>query len=107
MKTIEELQRRAIELDIEAKERQKEFDKGMQELRASQAQTEKLVHETSQQIKKTDEKLDRIAKMVGGISRSQGAVAEEFFFNTISAIIQTKIYTEKKATQKMSLILCW
>jgi hypothetical protein len=39
--------------------------------------------ETSAQMKKTDAKLERIGKMVGGISNNQGDIAEEFFYNSI------------------------
>ena len=38
---------------------------------------------TDEQMKKTDEKLARIGKMLGGVSNSQGEVAEEFFYNSI------------------------
>ena len=35
-------------------------------------------------MKKTDERLNKIAKLVGNISNNQGDIAEEFFWNTIS-----------------------
>jgi len=38
---------------------------------------------TDEQMKRTDEKLERIGIMVGNISQNQGAVAEEFFFNSL------------------------
>jgi hypothetical protein len=50
---------------------------GFAELRAAQLKTDA-------QLAKTDAKLDRIAKMVGGIAGSQGDVAEEFFYNSLS-----------------------
>ncbi len=57
-------------------------DQELKDLVASLAISQR---ETSEQMKKTDEKLDRIAKLVGGISNNQGDVAEEFFWNSISS----------------------
>jgi len=34
--------------------------------------------------KETDRKLDKVAKMLGGIGANQGDVAEEFFYNSLS-----------------------
>ena len=41
--------------------------------------------ETNEQIKRTDIKLDKIAKLVGNISNNQGDIAEEFFYNSLEA----------------------
>ena len=38
---------------------------------------------TDEQMKRTDEKLERIGIMVGNIAQNQGAVAEEFFYNSL------------------------
>ena len=38
---------------------------------------------TDEQMKRTDEKLDRIGAMLGSIGQNQGAVAEEFFYNSL------------------------
>jgi len=38
--------------------------------------------ETDAQIKETDRKLDKVAKMIGGIGANQGDVAEDFFYNS-------------------------
>ena len=53
---------------------------------------QKIQKETSEQMKKGNERMDklekfgeRLGKMVGGISNNQGDVAEEFFFNSLSA----------------------
>lgn len=40
--------------------------------------------ETAEQMKRTDEKLERIGITLGNISRNQGDVAEEFFYNSLS-----------------------
>ncbi|MEA2029314.1 MAG: hypothetical protein U9N49_10120 [Campylobacterota bacterium] len=68
------------------------FDKVLQsirELRDVQAQTDeqmqKTFHELAESDKKTDAKLDRVAKMVGNISNNQGDIAEEFFYNSLEA----------------------
>ncbi len=71
------------------------------ELTKKMAQTEERFQETEEQMKSTDEqikrnaeqmrlndekldrKLDRIAEMIGGVSKNQGDVAEEFFFNSL------------------------
>ena len=53
---------------------------------------QKIQKETSEQMKETDRRLDKLrdshkelGKMVGSISNNQGDVAEEFFFNTLAA----------------------
>ena len=53
---------------------------------------QKIQKETSEQMKKGNERMDklekfgeRLGKMVGGISNNQGDVAEEFFFNSLAA----------------------
>ncbi len=38
---------------------------------------------TDEQMQRTDEKLDRIGAMLGSIGQNQGAVAEEFFYNSL------------------------
>jgi Holliday junction resolvase-like predicted endonuclease len=40
---------------------------------------------TDEQMRKTDEKLERMGITLGNISNNQGAVAEEFFFNSLKA----------------------
>jgi hypothetical protein len=78
-----------------------ENDKMMQQMKESSQHMEQLrniVNETSQQMKetdrqmketdrrmgKTDKKLDRLGEILGGVSNNQGAVTEEFFFNSLS-----------------------
>ena len=64
-------------------------DEELKKLVASLAVAQK---ETSEQMKKGNERMDklekfgeRLGKMVGGISNNQGDVAEEFFFNSLAA----------------------
>ncbi len=38
---------------------------------------------TDAQMAKTDAKLDRLAEMYGGVGNNQGAVAEEFYYNSL------------------------
>jgi len=58
----------------ELRDSQKETGIHIDELRDSQKQTDV-------QLKETDRKLDKVAKMIGGISANQGDVTEDFFYN--------------------------
>ena len=62
-----------------------ETDKKIKEVAALQAKTDAQLAETDAQMAKTDARLNKLGKMVGGISNSQGDVAEEFFYNSIKA----------------------
>ena len=55
---------------------QAKTDEGLNKLKEAQAQTD-------EQIKKTDEKVNRIASLVGNISNNQGDVTEEYFVNSL------------------------
>ena len=55
---------------------QKETDKQIKDLSVSQK-------ETDNQLKETDRKLEKIAKMIGGVSKNQGDIAEDFFYNSL------------------------
>ena len=39
--------------------------------------------QTEAKLNRTAEKIDRLAEMYGGVSNSQGAVAEEFYYNSL------------------------
>jgi len=54
-------------------------DQELKELVASLAVSQK---ETDAQLKETGRKLDKVAKMLGGISANQGDVTEDFFYNS-------------------------
>ncbi len=45
--------------------------------------TDEQMKKTDEQMKKTDEKLERIGIYLGNVTRNQGDVAEEFFFNSL------------------------
>ncbi len=45
--------------------------------------TDEQMKRTDEQLKRTDEKLERIGITVGNIGQNQGAVAEEFFYNSL------------------------
>ena len=49
------------------------------------AETAAQLAKTDAQLAKTDAKLDRLAEMYGGVGNSQGAVAEEFYYNSLKA----------------------
>ena len=55
-------------------------DEELKALVASLAVSQK---QTDEQMKKTDEKLERIGIYLGNVTRNQGDVAEEFFFNSL------------------------
>jgi len=59
---------------------QKETDIQIKELSVSQK-------ETGIQLKETDRKLDKVAKMLGGIGDNQGDVAEDFFIIVLLKIL--------------------
>ena len=62
---------------------QKETDK---QIKATDEQMQRNAiaqKETDEQMKRTDEKLERIGNMLGNMGQNQGAVAEEFFYNSL------------------------
>lgn len=61
------------------------IDAKLDRLAESQTRTDAQLAQTDAQLAKTDAKLDRLAEMYGGVGNNQGAVAEEFFFNTLKA----------------------
>jgi len=54
-------------------------DNELKELVASLAVSNKELRDSQEE---TGRKLDKVAKMIGGISKSQGDVAEDFFYNS-------------------------
>lgn len=55
---------------------QKETDNQLKE-------TNNQLKETDNQLKETDRKLEKIARMIGGVSKNQGDIAEDFFYNSL------------------------
>ncbi len=52
---------------------------------AQLARTDAQLARTDAQLARTGAKLDRLAEMYGGASNNQGAVAEEFYYNSLKA----------------------
>jgi glutaredoxin 2 len=50
---------------------------------AQLAKTDAQLAKTDALLSKTGAKLDKLAKMYGGVANNQGAVAEEFYFNSL------------------------
>ena len=46
------------------------------------------MNQTDEQMKKTDMKIDKIAKMVGNMGNNQGEVAEEYFVNSLKDVLK-------------------
>ena len=78
--------------DAEWKKWREEWDKGMQELKNSQAETDKIVKQN--------------AKQLGGMGNSNGDFAQEFFFNalydtkTVFGQVFDEVKTEKRKIKK-------
>lgn len=60
----------------ELREAQKKTDEQMK-------RTDEQMKRTDEQMKRTDEKLNSIGVQLGNMSKNQGDVAEEFFFNSL------------------------
>jgi len=60
-------------------------DAQLAEITAKQARTDAQMAKTDAQMARTDAKLDRLSEMYGGVGNSQGAVAEEFYHNSLKA----------------------
>ncbi|MYB36740.1 MAG: hypothetical protein F4Y26_04975 [Gammaproteobacteria bacterium] len=52
---------------------------------AQLAKTDAQLAKTDAQLAKTDARLNRLAEMYGGAANNQGAVAEEFYYNSLKA----------------------
>jgi len=65
---------------------------------------EKSQNDTNKQIKKTEATVEKIAKLIGNVSNNQGHIAEEFFYNSISANPTLNCidydFTDKNITRK-------
>ena len=83
--TDRRMDKRMKETDKQIKEMSKEMDK----LRDSQRESFKELRDSNKELRDSFKELrdshKELGKMVGGISNNQGDVAEEFFFNSLSA----------------------
>jgi len=61
------------------------IDAKLAEITARQDRTDAQMAKTDAQMARTDAKLDRLSEMYGGVGNSQGAVAEEFYHNSLKA----------------------
>jgi hypothetical protein len=52
-------------------------------LAVSQKETDTQIKELSVSQKETGRKLDKVAKMIGGIGKNQGDITEDFFYNSL------------------------
>jgi hypothetical protein len=69
--------------DEQIKKTHEELKTSMDALAVSQKQTDEQMKRTDEQMKRTDEKLERMGIYLGNVTRNQGDVAEEFFFNSL------------------------
>ncbi len=67
----------------ELREFQQKVDEQMKKTDEQMKKTDERMKKTDERMKRTDEKIEKIAQMIGGISNNQGAVAEEFFYNSL------------------------
>jgi len=62
---------------------QAKTDEELNKLKEAQLKTDEQLKKTDEQLKKTDEQLKKLAEQIGGIGNNQGAVAEEYFYNSL------------------------
>ena len=68
----------------EAAKERKEADLKYEKMRAeSDARIEKMKAEDDRKRAETDERLDALGKLIGGIAHSNGDMAEEYFYNSL------------------------
>ena len=76
-----------IEAEIEAERRTAESEKEWKEIKESQKETDRILTEkfaeTDKQIKATDKIVKELSKNIGGISNSNGKMAEEMIYNML------------------------
>ena len=81
-RTDEQMQRNAIAQKA-TDEQIKATDEQIKATNEQMKRTDEQMKRTDEQMKRTDEKLERIGIMLGNIGQNQGAVAEEFFYNSL------------------------
>lgn len=62
---------------------QKATDEQIKRTDEQMKRTDEQMKRTDEQLKRTDKKLERIGITLGNIGQNQGAVAEEFFYNSL------------------------
>lgn len=84
--TDAQLRQFSIELKAEfqeLKKRQDQTDEQMKRTDEQMKRTDEQIKRTDEQMKRTDAKLERLGLHLGNISRNQGDVAEEFFYQSL------------------------
>lgn len=64
-------------------QRMEDFFRSLEELRESQAKTDAQLAKTDAQLADTEATVKKVAMLLGNIGNNQGAVAEEFFYNSL------------------------
>jgi len=62
---------------------QKELTKKMAQTDEQMRRTDEQINRLETQVEKMARKIDRVGKIVGNVGKNQGAVTEEFFFNSL------------------------
>jgi Holliday junction resolvase-like predicted endonuclease len=70
--------------DEELKELVASLAVGQRELQLAQKHTDEQLNRLEKQVEKMARKIDHVGDIVDGVSKNQGAVAEEFFFNSLA-----------------------
>ena len=97
-KSAIEAAQRSADFDRKMEQSRAEFDRKMADLRQSQAETDRILRESRAELKaqqaETDRLIKGLAKEVGGMSKNNGIIAEEYFFNAFERG-QTNFFNEK------------
>ena len=89
---LKELVEKMAVTQVEIQKSQRKTDEQIQELKESQKKTDEQLKRTDEELrnmfKKVDERLDKVARQLGGIGNNQGDVAEEYFVNSLKEKLQ-------------------
>ncbi len=89
---LKELVEKMAVTQVEIQKSQRKTDEQIQELKDSQKKTDEQLKRTDEELrnmfKKVDERLDKVARQLGGIGNNQGDVAEEYFVNSLKEKLQ-------------------
>ena len=82
-KQMAETDRQLKETDKQLKEYFRETDKQLKETDKQLKETDRHLKETDEQVKRTSKKVEELTKDIFGISKSNGLVAEDFFYDNL------------------------
>ncbi len=74
---------KSTKLDEQLDKLREESLKTDEQMKRTDEKLEKMFAETDEQMKRTDAKLERVGITLGNIGNNQGSVAEEFFYNSL------------------------